>query len=118
MKTDICARGFSLTAALRSAVDRQSVELQQAFPRGFGSLSVRLFDTNGTSRGGADKGCLIHARLRGSRASLIATAIDIDLYRAIAAAFMKLVRNARVARDRTRNLQRSRYAGTPAAGSR
>lgn len=114
MNTDICARGFSLTAGLRSAVERESEEFQSNFPRGFGSVKVRLFDINGSSRGGADKGCLIHARLRGTRASLVATAIDTDLYRAINMAFVKLMRGARAALHRTRKLERNRRTLPPA----
>lgn len=117
MSTDICARGFSLTEGLRSAVEREAEELQSGFPRGFGSIKVRLFDINGSSRGGTDKGCLIHARLRGSRASLVATAVDTDLYRAINAAFVKLLRGARGALHRNRKLQRNRRT-LPAAQRR
>jgi ribosome-associated translation inhibitor RaiA len=113
MNTDICARGFSLTAGLRSTVERESQEFQYSFPRGIGSIKVRLFDINGSTRGGADKGCLIHARLRGTRTSLVATAVDTDLYRAINTAFVKLMRGARAALHRTRKLQRNRRTLAP-----
>jgi ribosome-associated translation inhibitor RaiA len=106
MITDTCARGFALTEGLRNAVEREAAEFQRCFPRRLGPISVRLFDINGSSRGGADKGCLIHARLGGQRVSLVATAVDGDLYRAITAAFEKLMRGARTAELRTRSLRR------------
>ena len=106
MNTDICARGFALTDSLRVAVEREAEEFQRQLPRGNGPISVRLFDTNGSARGGADKVCLVHARVTGQRASLVATAIDSDLYRAIVSAFAKLSRSARTAAHRTRSLRR------------
>jgi putative sigma-54 modulation protein len=105
MQTDICARGFSLTPALRRAVEAEAWELGRQAPRGVDAVSVRLFDANGP-RGGADKGCLVSLRLRGGRASVVATAIDTDLYRAIAGAFLKLERATRATVQRARKLRR------------
>jgi ribosome-associated translation inhibitor RaiA len=105
MHTDICARGFALTPALRRAVEAEAMELGRHAPRGIDAVSVRLFDTNGP-RGGPDKGCLVALRLPGSRAAVVASAIDSDLYRAISGAFMKLERATRATLQRARALRR------------
>ena len=105
MQTEICARGFELTSALRRAVETEARELGRQAPRGVDAVSVRLFDANGP-RGGPDKGCLVSLRLRGNRTSVVASAIDTDLYRAIAGAFMKLERAMRASVQRARALRR------------
>jgi hypothetical protein len=73
MRTDVQARGFVLTAALRCAVEHEAQEYAERFPEVPTGIQVRLFDVNGR-RGGLDKGCL---------------------YRAIPAAFAKLDRGTR-----------------------
>jgi putative sigma-54 modulation protein len=99
MRTDVQARGFSLTPSLRAAVTHEAREFAERFPKLPTVLQVRLFDVNGP-RGGADKGCLVHARVgRGARV-VVATEIDGDLYRAIAAAFVKLERGTEAALGR------------------
>lgn len=58
MNTDIHARGFALTTALREAVERQVEDLVRRQSRRIGSLApCGLSNINGT-RGGPDKGCL------------------------------------------------------------
>ncbi len=107
MNTDIHARGFALTTALREAVERQVEDLVRRQSRRIGSLAVRLFDVNGT-RGGPDKGCLVHARLERGGSVVVATEVDVDLYRAIERAFAKLRRGLRTALARGRGARRLR----------
>jgi ribosome-associated translation inhibitor RaiA len=115
MELDVCARDFELTPALRQAVETSVREFRRQFPRGFGPVSVRLYDVNGT-RGGRDKACLVHVRLGRHRTAVVATDIDADLYRAIASAFAKLGRGARAALERARIVRRpvSTRLGLPA----
>ena len=105
MKTDLQARGFSLTDALRSAVEREVYEYAAQFSQRPRRLQVRLFDVNGT-HGGLDKGCLAYAQMGGGRTVLVATDIDSDMYRAIPAAFAKLARATRAALGRRRAQRR------------
>lgn len=105
MNTDIHARGFALTTALREAVEREAQDLRRRQPRRIGALAVRLFDVNGT-RGGPDKGCLVHARLERGASVVVATEVDSDLYRAIERAFAKLRRGMRTALARGRATRR------------
>jgi ribosome-associated translation inhibitor RaiA len=106
MKTDVQSRGFSLTPALRDAVEVQAEGYAAQFARRLRSLQVRLFDVNGT-RGGLDKGCLAYARLGNGRTVVVASDVDSDLYRAIASAFAKLVRGTRTAVGRRRASRRT-----------
>ena len=120
MNTEIHARGFALTTALREAVERQVADLRRRQSRRLGPLAVRLFDVNGT-RGGPDKGCLVHARLERSGSVVVATEVDVDLYRAIEQAFATLRRGLRTALARGRSSRRERGARptrllTPAPG--
>lgn len=99
MRTDVQSRGFTLTPSLRAAVTEEARDFAARFPKLPTVLQVRLFDVNGP-RGGPDKGCLVHARVgRGARV-VVATEIDSDLYRAIAAAFEKLERGTQAALGR------------------
>jgi ribosome-associated translation inhibitor RaiA len=93
MQTDIQARGFTLTDALRRHVEQQVEHYAARFPDLLGT-HVRLFDVNGP-RGGADKGCLAYGRFGRGGAVVVATHIDADLYAAIPAAFAKLTRATR-----------------------
>lgn len=94
MHIDIQSRGFSLSQALQSAVEGEAHEYANRSPRAVAGVRVRLFDTNGP-RAGSDKVCLVQAHLRKRRRSVIASHVDSDLYRAIAAAFAKLQRGTR-----------------------
>lgn len=105
MKTDVQSRGFSLTPALRGAVEVEASEYASQFARRLRSLQVRLFDINGT-RGGLDKGCLAYARLGNGRTVVVASDVDSDLYRAITSAFAKLMRGTRTAIGRHRSKRR------------
>ncbi len=112
MKTDLQARGFTLTPALRSAVEREVSDYAAQFSPSPRSLQVRLFDVNGR-RGGLDKGCLAYAQMAGGRSVVVATDIDSDLYRSIPAAFAKLARATRSAIGRRRSLRRTALPGAP-----
>lgn len=105
MRTDVQSRGFTLTTALRAAVSQEARDFAARFPKLPTVLQVRLFDVNGP-RGGADKGCLVHARVGKGARVVVATEIDSDLYRAIAAAFVKLERSTEAALGRR---QSARY---------
>jgi putative sigma-54 modulation protein len=94
MHIDIQSRGFSLSRALQSAVEGEAHEYAVRSPQTVAGVRVRLFDTNGP-RGGSDKVCLVQAHLRRRRKSVVASHVDSDLYRAIAAAFAKLERGTR-----------------------
>jgi ribosome-associated translation inhibitor RaiA len=94
MRIDIQARGFSLTEGLLEAVEQRAEDYRAAFPDLQPQIQVRLFDVNGT-RGGIDKGCLLHARIGRGRNAVIASDLDSDLYHAINAAFARLDRATR-----------------------
>lgn len=105
MKLDIQARNFTLTEALRHAVETEVRRYQADFGARPNSINVRLFDVNGV-RGGIDKGCLVFARMGRNQATVVASGIDSDLYRAIAAAFGRLTRGTRHTLNRNRRLRR------------
>src|SRR5690349_11929061 len=118
MQIDIQSRGFSLSRALQSAVQGEAHEYASRSPGSITGLRIRLFDTNGP-RGGSDKVCLVQARLRKRRKSIVASHVDSDLYRAIAAAFAKLQRGTRAVLGARRAQARRRAPGPwlPAATS-
>lgn len=105
MNIDIQARSFSLSEGLRHTVEAEAHQYQEDFAERLHHLSVRLFDVNGV-RGGIDKGCLVFARVGQRQATVVASAIDADLYRAIAAAFARLSRGTRHSLNRNRRLRR------------
>jgi ribosome-associated translation inhibitor RaiA len=105
MQLDIQARGFSLTEFLLAAVEERAEDFKVAFPHLNPQIQVRLFDINGT-RGGVDKGCLLHARLGRGRRSVVITDVDSDLYRAISGAFVRLDRAVRTELGRSYRLRR------------
>jgi ribosome-associated translation inhibitor RaiA len=105
MKIDLQARNFPLTGALRHAVDTEARRYHSEFAWRPQALSVRLFDVNGI-RHGIDKGCLISARVDSCKSTVVASGIDSDLYRAIAAAFVRLARGTRHTLNRNRRLSR------------
>ena len=94
MHIDVHSRGFSLSRALQTAVESEAREYAIRSPRAIAGVRIRLFDTNGP-RGGNDKVCLVQARLGQGHKSVVASHVDSDLYRAIAAAFAKLKRGTR-----------------------
>lgn len=94
MQIDVQARGFSLTSALQHAIEDEAQQYAARCPNALAGVRVRLFDTNGP-RGGSDKACLVQARLRHRPESVVASHVDADLYRAIAAAFAKVERGTR-----------------------
>lgn len=116
MKVSVCARGFILTEALQHAVEQEARAFGRALPDRVGHVSVRLYDING-KRGGPDMACSVQARLDGGPATVVATDIDANMYRAIAGAFAKLERGARNALARSRARRpgpRARTAPFPA----
>ena len=102
MKTDIQSRGFRITPALHDAVEAHAAHYRSHFPRLAPSITVRLFDVNGT-RGGPDKGCLVHVHLGREGAELVANSVDTDLYLAIASAFAKVTRSTAAVTRRQRS---------------
>jgi len=94
MRIDVQARGFSLSEALLTAVEERAEHFRLAFPELQPQIQVRLFDVNG-DHGGPDKGCELHARLGIRGRTIVTSDVDADLYRAIAAAFVRLDRAAR-----------------------
>lgn len=106
MKTDIQARGFTLTQALRTAVQGAACVYAEQFPNLRIAVQVRLFDINGL-RGGVDKGCLVAAHIGHHRKIIVANQLDTDLYRAIPAAFAKLSRATRSVLSRERTWKRA-----------
>jgi putative sigma-54 modulation protein len=109
MQTDIQARGFTLTEALRTAAQGAADVYAEQFPSLQISVQVRLFDINGL-RGGVDKGCLVSAHIGHNRKVIVANQLDTDLYRAIPAAFAKLSRATRSALGRERTWKRTSLA--------
>lgn len=91
MKLDLQARGFRMTEGLETAVSREA----EAFDRVYGHLvseaNIRLSDINGPAHGGPDKRCTV-ALKAGRGQTVIASAVDRDLYTAIRSAFEKLRR--------------------------
>jgi putative sigma-54 modulation protein len=114
MHIDVQARGFSLSRALESAVEGEALQYALRSPKALASVRIRLFDTNGP-RGGSDKACLIQARLRKRRKSIVASHVDSDLYRAIAAAFAKLERGTRSVLGARKAKRRATEPWLPAA---
>lgn len=106
MELDIQTRGFPMTDSLALAVREEAEDYQGAFPDLPLRLKVRLFDVNGR-RGGLDKGCLIHAHAGRGAAVVVASDLDDDLYRAIAAAFARLSRATRAKLARRQALRRT-----------
>ncbi len=109
MNNDLQSRGFSLTPALREAVECEAGDFKLRFHRLMPRLSVRLFDVNGR-RGGVDKGCLVRARVGRSGMTVVASALDENLYRAIPAAFEKLQRSTETVLGRMRSVRRANVA--------
>lgn len=105
MRIGIAARGFTLTEALKSAIEREARALDRRLNGRAGTVSVRLYDVNG-NRGGSDKACSVQLRLHGDSAAMVTTDIDGDMYRAIAGAFVKAERGARSALVRSRTVRR------------
>jgi ribosomal subunit interface protein len=93
MLTDLQARDFTVTPALRRVVEAEAERFGARYGRFVTKLSVRLYDTNG-HRGGPDKGCRVHVRLTGGRA-VVSSVVDADLYKAIPAAFDQAERSAK-----------------------
>lgn len=81
MRIDIQASGITLPSPLRHAVELEAHEYSAQFPKAVMSIRTRLFNTNG-ARGGLDKGCLLHARMRHGSTPVVATDIDADVYHA------------------------------------
>lgn len=116
MKTDIQSRGFTLTDALKASVDAHAAHYRSHFPRLNPGITVRLFDINGT-RGGPDKGCLVHVNLGRDGTELVASSVDSDLYLAISSAFAKATRStsAVTRRHREYRMDPRLFASTAAA---
>lgn len=110
MNLDIQARGFTLTQALRAAIQRETAQLSDIAR--CQRLQVRLFDVNGT-RGGVDKGCLVTLQLEREKRVLVASDLDSDLYRAIPSAFDKLRHALGAAARRARALRRRSFLPRP-----
>jgi ribosome-associated translation inhibitor RaiA len=106
MKTDVKARGFVLTEALRAAVHRETVRLVQGLGRPILRVSVRLFDVNSARRGGLDKGCLVQVQFADGM-SVVGTDVGADLYQSVSDVFAKVLRagRARMERRRARRLR-------------
>lgn len=98
MLTDLQARDFTVTPALRRVVETEAERFGARFGRFITKLSVRLYDTNG-DRGGPDKGCRVHARLAGGQA-VTSSVVDADLYKAIPAAFERAERSVQARVER------------------
>jgi ribosome-associated translation inhibitor RaiA len=105
VRIDIQARGFTLTPALAAAVRRAARCAVDRTGDDVLSLRVRLFDVNGV-RGGADKGCIVAARVGRLRRTTITISFSDDLYRAIAHAFEKLERRLLASVHRAHTLRR------------
>ena len=107
MKTDVKARGFVLTEALRAAVHRETVRLVQGLGRPILRVSVRLFDVNSARRGGLDKGCLVQVHFADG-VSVVGTDVGADLYQSVTDVFGKVLRAGRMRfeRRRARRLRR------------
>ena len=61
MHTDVHARGFSLTAALRSAVEHEAREYAERFPEVPTPVQVRLFDVYRDEKIGTGKKSLAYS---------------------------------------------------------
>jgi ribosome-associated translation inhibitor RaiA len=104
MKTDVQARGFTLTEALRNAVHRETARLVQGIGRPVLSISVRLFDVNGRRHGGPDKGCLVQVQLADGL-SVVGSDVGSDLYQSVTSVFDKVLRSARARVSRRRRVR-------------
>jgi len=85
------AIGFPLTEALLRYVEARMESALGAFSRQVFKVTVRLEDVN-SDRGGIDKRCQVVVALRGHR-TLVAEALDTDLYAAIDEAARRIRRS-------------------------
>jgi ribosome-associated translation inhibitor RaiA len=105
MQTDIQARGFPLTDALKNHVHNR-IGFTFLFASGrVRRVHVRLSDLNGP-RGGIDKRCLVEVRLEGLPVVVVED-VQSDMYNAIDRAVGRAARTAkrRLARQGSRRHQ-------------
>ena len=88
MRTEILARGFALTAALRSYAERRLHAALGRYRRAVHAVRVRLADLNGP-RGGVDKSCIVEVR-GPALVPVVVRERDADLYAAIDRAGQRL----------------------------
>ncbi|MEZ5739541.1 MAG: ribosome-associated translation inhibitor RaiA [Burkholderiaceae bacterium] len=81
MQIEIQARDFPLTAALRDHVEKRLRFALSRFSDRVQRVAVRLSDVNGP-RGGQDKNCHLHVRLRGLP-DIVVRNTESDLYVAV-----------------------------------
>lgn len=81
MQIDIQARGFALSAGLRTHVEHRLRFALSRFQDRLMRVTVRLSDVNGP-RGGVDKLCQFHLRLHGLP-DIVVKDTEADLYVAV-----------------------------------
>jgi ribosomal subunit interface protein len=101
VKIEIRTRGFTLTRALRSAVERRVEFALDRHADRISRVRVHLGDVNGP-RGGADKSCRVEVRMRGGR-SVRVSVVDADAYAAMNAAVHRVARAVARALERERS---------------
>ncbi len=118
MKTDIQARGFNLTKAIRAYTERRiffAVSFAQHYVQ---HITVRLSDINGP-RGGQDKRCQLVLKLNGAP-SLVIEDTEDNLYaaidRAVRRASQSVARNLGRKQDHKQN-HRDRHLSMFSSGS-
>ena len=111
MQIDIQARGFRLTAGLRTQAERRVRFALGSTSGRVRSIVIRLADENGP-RGGVDKRCTIRANLPGGPPVIIEQQ-EADLYVAIDRAADRAARAVSRRLDRAASARR----GVPPAGN-
>ena len=116
MEITIHARGFALTTAIETHLQRQLRFALDHLDDRVRRVFVRLSDINGR-RGGIDKRCQLQVTLAGSSDVLIED-VQTDLYLAVSRAVERAAAAVTRRMGRMRQMQRARMSGTAAITTR
>ncbi|HWS26504.1 MAG TPA: HPF/RaiA family ribosome-associated protein [Xanthomonadales bacterium] len=116
MEITVHARGFALTTAIETHLQRQLRFALDHLDDRVRRVFVRLSDINGR-RGGIDKRCQVQVKLAGS-SDVVIEDVQMDLYLAVSRAVERAAGAVTRRLGRVRQMQRARIPGTPAITSR
>ena len=116
MEITVHARGFALTTAIETHLQRQLRFALDHLDDRVRRVFVRLSDINGR-RGGIDKRCQVQVTLAGS-GDVVIEDVQTDLYLAVSRAVERAAAAVTRRLGRLRQMQRARTPGTPAITSR
>ena len=116
MEITVHARGFALTTAIETHLQRQLRFALDHLDDRVRRVFVRLSDINGR-RGGIDKRCQLQVKLAGTGDVLIED-VQSDLYLAVSRAVERAAAAVTRRMGRMRQMQRARTSGTAATTTR